>query len=563
MRRSLCPMPLLILLAPLPGMAQATCDGKLVSAVIIQRSERTVMDKLRAPAWSRAILQPVLLGIPTKSHAIRPFLQLREGMPCTEQRRAESERVLRLQPYLADATVRVVDEADGRVRVEVETIDDARPIVGVGVRDSRPSFVELGNSNIAGTGHLASVSWRGGRAFRDGIGVRYADYHLFDRPMVANVLLARRPLGGFTQVAVAQPFYTDLQEVAGYAGYVRDDGYLQFVRPSGDPLALNTVRERADIGVAMRLATASSARVLVGALASVERRRAAITPVIISDTGLVPQPSDRALVAQYVSSDAVQLGVVSGVRVINFAKVKGFDALEGVQDIGRGVQLATTIGTTVSGSSTGPFAAGDFYAGVGSERSFLGVRSQFESRRRDARWANIVGSGRVAWYSRPSPRQTRLWSIEYAGAWRHDVPYQLTIDDPLSGVRGYAGSRVAGGSRLIVRAERRIVFPGVARYLGWGAAAFADAGHMFKGDVPFGSSSTRGSVGLSVLTAVPRESRSLARLDFAFPYVPDRGAKDFSVRFTYTIAGRSFWREPFQIARARLATSASNIFTWP
>ena len=152
--------------------AQTPCDGKTVSYVVIQRSERTIMDKARAPGWSRALLQPLLLGEPTRNSAIRPFLQLAEGKECSERRRAESERLLRLQPYIADATVRTFDEPDGRVRVEVETVDDLRPIIGLGVRGSTVSNVELGNSNIAGSGHLAAISWRDGRAFRDGYGVR-------------------------------------------------------------------------------------------------------------------------------------------------------------------------------------------------------------------------------------------------------------------------------------------------------------------------------------------------------------------------------------------------------
>lgn len=545
-----------------PLAAQPVCDGKTVSQVVIQRSTRTIMDKLRAPAWSRTLLQPLLVGVPTRESAIRPFLQLADSAPCTELRRAESERLLRLQPYLADATVRTVEEADSRVRVEVETIDDLRPIIGVGLRDSRPSYLELGNSNIAGSGHLAAIGWRNGRAYRDGFGARYADYHVLGRPWRANLALAHLPLGSFTLATLAQPFFTDLQTSAGYAGFLRDDSYLRFVRPRGDPLALNAVRERMDIGAAFRLTTGSPARVLLGVVASVDRRRTASRPVIVSDTGLVNQ-SDRALDDRYVNTNATRLGFVSGVRYVTFVKARSFDALEGVQDVARGVQLATTVGRTLSGTTTGPFATADFYAGVGGDRSFLGVRSQFESRHENSKWANVVGSGRMAWYSRPSERQTRLWSLEYVGAWDHDVPYQLTVDDPQSGIRGYAGSRLVGAQRLILRAERRLIMPGISRYLGWGVAGFADAAQMWKGTVPFGSSGTRGSVGVSLLAAVPRESRSIARVDFAFPFVPDKGAKDFSIRATFTVAGRSFWREPWQLARARAVATASDIFSWP
>ena len=147
--------------AALPDSTPSRCDGKTVSTVVIRRSERTIMDKARAPAWSRAILQPLLLGTPTRESAIRPFLQLKDGGPCTELRRAESERLLRLQPYLADATVQVVDEADGHVRVEVETIDDLRPIIGLGLKGARPTNAELGNNNVDGSGQLVAASVKG------------------------------------------------------------------------------------------------------------------------------------------------------------------------------------------------------------------------------------------------------------------------------------------------------------------------------------------------------------------------------------------------------------------
>ncbi len=556
------PLHVSLLLGAAPLAAQTPCDGKTVSRVEIVRSTRTIVDKMRAPGWSRPILQPLLVGVPTRESAIRPFLQLAVGKSCSEIRRAESERLLRLQPYLADATVRVVDETDGSVRVEVETIDDQRPIIGVGLRESSLSYLELGNSNISGSGHLAAVGWRDGRAFRDGIGGRYTDYHVLGRPVRANVAYARFPLGSFALASLSEPFFTDLQRTASYAGYLRDDGYQRFVRPSGDALSLNTIRERADAGIAWRLGSGGSARYLLGVLGSVERRRQPSAPVIFADSGLVAT-NDSTLRGRYRTTDATRLGVVAGVRAVTFVKVKGFDALEGVQDIGRGMQFAATIGSSISGSVRGPFVSADFYTGVGAERSFLGLRTQVETRRDAGRWANIVGSGRLAWYSRPSAKQTRLWSLEYVGAGRHDVPYQLTMDDPQSGIRGYAGSRVVGARRLLLRAERRVVMPGISRYLGWGVAGFADAAQMWKGTVPYGRNGTRGSVGLSLLAAVPRESRSLARVDFAFPFVPDDNAKDFSVRFTYTVAGRSFWREPWQLARARLGAVASDIFTWP
>jgi len=547
---------------PADVVRQTACDGTTIAQVIIRRSERTVIDRQRAPEWARTVVQPLLLGVPTRESAIRPFLQLREGGACTEQRRFESERLLRLQPYLADASVRVFDEADGRVRIEVETVDDIRPIVGVGLDGATPEDIELGNANIGGYGHLAAVRWNNGGAYRDGFGLRYTDYHVLGGANLAQVELARTPLGSVTRLSLGRPFYTDLQKAAGYVGYVKDDGYQSFLREEGDALSIQSARERADAGVAFRLNTFGKTRFLIGALTSVEQRSAGATTVIISDSGLVDTTSTE-LDGRFQTQRTVRAGLVAGVRALSFVRVTGFDGLEGVQDVGRGLQFSTTVGKGISGDDRRTFASGDLYTGVGTARSFVGLRVQAEMRQNPSGWGNGVVSGRLAWYSRPSARQTRIIAVEYVGSSSDSVPYQLTISDALSGVRGYAGSRLSGGRRLIARGERRLMMPGISRYLGWGIAGFADVGQMWASNVPFGSDAFRSSAGVSLLAAVPRASRSFARVDVAYPLVADRHAKGFDIRVAFRATNRAFWREPLQIARARLGNPTTDIFTWP
>lgn len=538
------------------------CDGLIISTIEIRRSDRTIMDKQRAPGWSRAVLQPLLLGVPTRASAVTPFVQLKEGAACTEQRRSETERLLRLQPYLADAAVRVFDESDGRVRVVIETVDDIRPIVGLSLRDNRPVEMELGNANIAGTGQLAAVRWRDGQAFRDGFGVRYANYHLLGGANIARVDLARTPLGSLTNISVGRPFYTDLQHVAGYVGYLKDDGYSSFDRVQGDAFSIATSRERADVGMAMRLNPVGRVSYLLGGLISHERRDASAQVVRITDAGLV-DTTDAELTNRFATQKQTRVGVVLGVRALKFAKVRAFDGLESVQDVGRGLQWSTTVGKGVSGTDRSPFVTADVYTGVGGAKSFVGLRVQTESRQKSTGWGDGVVSGRLAWYRLPTERQTSVVSVEFVGSSSDSVPYMLSIADVESGVRGYSGSRLSGGRRLIVRGERRVIMPGISRYLGWGLAAFADGGQMWAGRVPFGTSAFRSSVGIGVLAAVPRASRSLGRIDIAYPIVADKHAKGVDIRVTFRAATRAFWREPLQIARARLARPTTDIFTWP
>src|SRR4029078_9771625 len=66
----------------------------------------------------------------TRPDVIRRFLLLREGERCNELRRAESERILRAPPFLADASVVAVPNADGSVDLVVRTADEIALVLG-------------------------------------------------------------------------------------------------------------------------------------------------------------------------------------------------------------------------------------------------------------------------------------------------------------------------------------------------------------------------------------------------------------------------------------------------
>jgi len=86
---------------------------------------------------------------------------------------------------------------------------------------------------------------------------------------------------------------------------------------------------------------------------------------------------------------------------------------------------------------------------------------------------------------------------------------------------------------------------------------------MWAGNVPYGvNSEMKASVGLSLLAAVPKQSRRLMRIDFAMPVVrtPRTG---FQVRAGITAPLPGLWREPRDVARARSLALSSDVFTWP
>ena len=164
----------------------------------------------RSTGALRPFLRFALAGAPTRSSAVAPFLLVKQGDKCTELALRESERLLRAQPYLADARAVVTPDTNGTVRVDFSTVDDIRPILGLGAKGGTPTRIKLGSANFAGYGMVLAAQWQQGFAFRDGWSLRYTNYHAFGRPILFDSQLERSPLGEVATGTLSQPLYSQL-----------------------------------------------------------------------------------------------------------------------------------------------------------------------------------------------------------------------------------------------------------------------------------------------------------------------------------------------------------------
>lgn len=543
--------------APNPQLTR--CSGETISMVIVTRQEPVMIG--RSAGWARPFLRFALGGPPTRVSAIAPFLLVRQGQPCTERLLRESERVLRAQPYLADARAVVIPDANGSVSVSFSTVDDIRPIVGLGVRNNSPTRLKLGSGNIAGYGMATSVQWQQGFAFRDGWSLRFADYHALGRPYLFDTQLERSPHGEILAASLSAPLYSQIQKIAWSATAARVDRYQTFIRGENvDPLSLDVQRRSWELNAVYRIGGGRYG-LFAGAQVAGDHVDPSENGVIITSKGFVDTP-DSTLGPRYATTNRTLVGGILGARALSFFKAQGFDALEGAQDVARGAQLGGLLGRGV-GSTDGWFAGSQIYAGAGTPRSFIGMQASVETGRANGDWSNVIAEGRAAWYSRPTKRRTQIASFEFSGAWDTSVPFQLQLGNDRVGVRGYDGSRTAGGRRAVVRLEERQLFPGFSKYLGFGGAAFVDAGKMWAGDVPFGETvNPRVGAGIGLIFAVPRSSRQNLRVDVAAPLISDAGSK-WGVNFTISSGRPRFWRPASDLARARSAAQTPVVFGWP
>jgi hypothetical protein len=544
-----------------PAVAQ--CDGRIVSAITIIPRDPSF---LRFPRALRPLARGVgLHHTTTKPDVIRGFLLLEVGRPCTEQQRAESERILRYQPFLADAAVRAVPDTAGGVRIEVETSDEIPTVFSVRFRDGSPAALRIGNGNVGGRGLSLAVRGERGFAYRDGGGVQLVAYQLLGRPYTLALVADRTPLGSTASVDFGHTFITDLQRTAWHVGFREVRGYTSFVRPDSAALALGARRRFADVGAVVRIGV-NGRSAFIGGLLTAERVTPASQAVIVSDSGLVADPTPP-LAGPFAHVNNTRLNAVVGVRSVAFMTVRGFDALAGAQDVAKGFQLGAVAGRGVSWFGAGDhnlFLAGDLYAGLGSATSFAALRLESEGLWHSGGWHAIVASGRLAWYFKPSRAEILIGGAEFSGGWGwlDRFPFQLRLGDRQGGVRGYSGSRVAGALRGVGRFEARRYLGQLTKHLALGLATFADAGRVWAGDAPFGvDSRIKVGVGAGLLAAIPPHSRQLWRLDFAYPVSPDAHAR-WELRLT-ALRTRAFWREPGDVSRARAGAAPSTIFTWP
>ncbi len=558
----------LLLLGPVAahaqqGAASFTCSGETVRRVEIKSSPPPFSGA--AKQW-RAVAHAVgLHHATTRPGVVTAFLSLEPGRPCTEFRRAESERVLRAQSFLSNVTVRVAPDTGGQVAVFVETTDEIPVLVNGRFRGISPEVFSLGNENIGGTALHVEGRIERGRAYRTGFGVRVEQNALFGHPYRLILVGDRYQLGHRLSGEIEHPFFTDLQRISWHAGVITRDDHLRFERPARDPLGLHVSDRSWDASALLRLFGTTTVALLGGAVTGRTFDPAA-AGIVIEDSGLRPD-TGITLRQRYSMFRATRVGVTGGLRRVQFRAVNGFDALVGTQDVPVGAMMAVFAGKSVPRKGADDaLLSGAMYAGAASRNAWLATLAQAEVRRDITlgEWNSAVGSARSALYWGQAPGAVAVVENEFSAGWRSVLPLQLSFRDREGGLMGYRNSGLAGARRSVTHAEVRWSAASLVRRADAGFATFAELGNLWKGDAPYGVTATRASAGISLLGAYPTRSKRMYRVDVAYPFTRSGvGAGAVEVRFSSADRTHRFWTEPVDVARARTGTEPARLFAWP
>jgi hypothetical protein len=543
--------------------ATFVCSGQMVSRVEIEPSPPPFSGA--AKKWQEAARAVGMHHATTTPRVVSAFLSLTPGKECTERRRSESERVLRAQPFLSDASVRVSPDTGGMVSVVVSTTDEIPVLVSARFRGVVPESFSLGNENINGEALRLTGRIERGRAYQTAFGVGVEQDALFGHAFRLVLNADRYRIGERFVAEVEHPFFTDLQRISWHAGYVTGNGVIGFERPSRDPLALQVDDRSWNVSALMRIFGTRTVGLLGGAVTG-RRVDPASAGVLVADSGLAAD-TGTALRGRYQSFKAVRVGVLGGVRSVNFTPVNGFETVVGTQDVMSGAALGIFAARGISRFGEADYLLSSaMYAGTATPNFLLATLALVEGARDQAggRWNSIVGSDYTTLFWGRAPGTVLLVSNRYSGGKRSLLPLQVSFADRDGGLIGYHYSGLAGERRNVAHAEVRWSGEALVRRADVGVAAFTEVGTLWAGDAPYGVNATRGSVGFSVLAAYPTRSKRMYRADFAFPLTRSgEGMGRIEVRFSSLDRTQTFATEPRDVSAARTGTEPSRLFAWP
>src|SRR5688572_11647017 len=226
-----------------PVRTLAQCNGQRITDITVETRPPSYGGLFARSPWLGRLASS--LHTTTVPRLVGSLILLRKGEPCSALLRRETERLLRAQPYLADAALTIYADGPDAVRVEVVTIDEPAVIGSVGVSGKGLLLhtLKAGSANVRGLGVSAQAGWKDGGFYRDTWQARYSNFQLFAAPVQMHVTAVRRDLGYDATGEVTYPFFTDLQSRAWRVAGGASEILVPFRSPGREPVSLGVRRQ--------------------------------------------------------------------------------------------------------------------------------------------------------------------------------------------------------------------------------------------------------------------------------------------------------------------------------
>ncbi|OGU02100.1 MAG: hypothetical protein A2085_03795 [Gemmatimonadetes bacterium GWC2_71_10] len=541
--------------------AQVSCDGRQIGRITVTTRSLFTVEESRIPTFLQRLGNS--LHWQTQESTVRRELLFGAGEPCDRRRLAETQRLLRAQPYLRSATVVAQESTGETVDVHVTTFDDwsLRGSARIETGGTRGPIrrLRIAEENLWGRGLRAQLRFNNeGR--QPGVDVAVSTRQLFGQDD-ADFLFGRSSVGPVAEQSVLHAFESEFDRTAWReATRYRKEPFL-LTSPALGLVVQPIVLTGFDAGIAQRFGR-PGLLAITGGLLSYERLF--IEGDAFAWDAVYDSAAAATLRGQWRERRRVRAHLLLGGRALKFVQRGGIDAVNAAEDIRLGFEGGLVGGATVLGGrrlQQDRFGAAEFYAGAQlSARTLAFARGKWEGRYHSGAWDGVIAWGDVVAYHTSSNRTTMVYGVTAAGGWNNSTPFQLTLAGPF-GLRGFGGAGLPVARRIVAHAERRTFRGVVLGAVDLGTALFVDAGQGWGGHVPFGEDTGfLGSIGAGLRAAFPSGSRLTYRLDIA---VPLRGGHGLELRTGFRQQFGILRGESEDVIRSREQVSSVTVFNFP
>jgi hypothetical protein len=449
---------------------EAAAAGKKIGTVHIVTEN--IFDPSR-PGERRGVFRLVnRLHRTTRPEVIQRQLLFQPGDPYSPETLRESERLLRGNRYLYEATIRTVAEDERKVDLEVLTRDVWTLQLGLDFRragGTNSTAFDVEDENFFGTGKDIEVA-RLENVDRTSKLIRYRDPSLGNTHGIVDFTFADNSDGDTRALDVERPFYAlDTRWAAGITAV--HDVRIDPLYDGGD--VVDRFGQRRDF---LEVYGGLSPGLLDGVT---QRFRLGFTydrNLFVAAPGFAPPDAaaNRTLAYPWIGYELVEDG---------FVIVRDFEQIKRTEDLNLGRVLTARIGwsSPVFGGDRGRLiltsGASDGWAF--GPRQILLVRADLLGRLSGGRIENGSASAGLRYYVRTFGNGLLVAKATGDMAENLDLDNQLLLGGD-NGLRGYPLRYQAGDRRFLVSLEQR--FYGSHEYfhlVTLGAAAFFDAGRAW------------------------------------------------------------------------------------
>ena len=457
--------------------------------------------------------------ITTRPEVIEAQLLFEIGDKFSPQALAESERLLRANRYLHDASIRPVLVADGTVDIEVTTTDVWTLIPKLDISRSggkNKSAFGIKEMNLLGTG-IAVELQRKSDVDRDSTSLRLINKNIGRSRYAISTRLASNSDGHNVYLQLGKPFYSlDSRDAIGLT--FRNDNQVESFYDRGERLS-DFRRESGQLdlqkGWSKGLHNGWTKRLTVG-LAYDDQTFSAVTDPEYPSL-LIPE--NRSLIYPYVGVEWLQ---------DRYEKTSNHEQINITEDRFLGTRINGRLGLASADAGSDRDAwimQAAAQTGFGdSKTSSLLLAANFNSRVEAGDFRNLTLGLSAKYYRRQSER--RLFYINLAATYGQelDVDQQLLLGGD-TGLRGYPLRYQAGDKQALLTIEQRFFtnwYP--FRLFHVGGAVFFDAGRAW-GDASLTSSKNDWlkDVGFGLRLGQTRSGQGrMTHIDVAFPLDGDQ-----------------------------------------